>query len=88
MPSAENTTCVHALHLKMYLNLTLTVVEAIDGYDAKGPDVYVLEEVWCSGNETSLLDCPHSGMEYTECEESYVAGVKCLSGKYVYTYLE
>lgn len=56
------------------------VVEAIDGYDAKGVDVYVIHDIWCDGTEDRLLECGHSDLMYTTCETKS-AGVKCLNGK-------
>ena len=58
-------------------------MEAIDGYDAKGPDVYVLGVVQCSGNESTLFDCPHSQLAHSDCVDSHVAGVKCLNGTFM-----
>lgn len=55
-------------------------MEAIEGYDAKGADVYVIDEVQCTGSEDRLFDCLHSLLETNNCEQSYIAGVKCLNG--------
>ena len=41
--------------------------------------VIVLDNVQCTGNETSLLNC--SALSVNDCEHSDVAGVTCLSGK-------
>ena len=44
-----------------------------------------LNNVRCSGNETSLLDCPHSGWGNTSCTHANDAGVVCSQapGKFV-----
>lgn len=63
----------------MYICCVHIVVEAINGYDAKGVDAYVLSAIQCDGTEDRLLECVHSDFVYTVCETNG-AGVKCLSG--------
>ena len=55
-------------------------MEALEGYDAERAHVYAVGEVQCTGSEDRLFDCPRSILEINECDGSYVAGVKCLSG--------
>ena len=37
----------------------------------------VLDDLSCTGNETSLFDCPHGGVNIHNCGHSEDAGVTC-----------
>ena len=41
--------------------------------------MYMLDNVNCMGNETSLLDCEHKDPIYNNCHDNERAGVKCIS---------
>ena len=45
-----------------------------------GSGSIVLDNVQCSGNEASLLNC--STLSVHNCEHSKDAGVRCLNGKF------
>ena len=47
-----------------------------------GSGSIVMDNVQCTGNEASLLDC-FSASVY-DCEHYEDAGVRCLSGKLIY----
>ncbi|XP_038062169.1 uncharacterized protein LOC119732624 isoform X33 [Patiria miniata] len=44
-----------------------------------------LDDVGCSGNESSLAECPHAGWAVENCEHYEDAGVTCLTTKPVVT---
>ena len=46
----------------------------------QGSGPILLSNVMCSGFETSLFDCPHSGFELNSCGHSADAGVSCVPG--------
>ena len=53
------------------------VVYDFDG----GTGPILLDEVQCTGSESSLSQCPHAGIKNHDCFHSEDAGVRCLSGK-------
>ena len=42
---------------------------------------FVLEDLGCAGNETSIFDCPHDGEWKSLCTADEIAGVQCNVGK-------
>ncbi len=46
----------------------------------QGTGPIFLNNVMCTGFETSLFDCPHSGFELNGCSHSADAGVTCIAG--------
>ena len=43
---------------------------------------FILEELDCTGNETSVFDClPHNGEWITYCFAGEIAGVQCATSK-------
>ena len=61
--------------------LNLSAATAVPRYavfgEGRGP--IWLDYVRCTGNENSLLDCPHLAHWYTGCGHNYDAGVVCGS---------
>ena len=54
-------------------------VYALIKFEEVSGSVIVLDNVQCTGNETSLSNC--SALSVNDCGHSDVAGVRCLSGK-------
>jgi len=46
-----------------------------------GSGLITLDNVGCTGTESRLFDCPHSGFEQNSCVHSQDAGVRCVAGK-------
>ena len=42
---------------------------------------YILDDVQCKGDETSLFDCKHNGINKHNCGKRERAGVKCIGKK-------
>ena len=43
----------------------------------------LLDNVWCTGLEYTLFDCPHGGLDTQSCPHSRDAGVVCNEGKFL-----
>lgn len=48
---------------------------------AIGSGAIFLDNVMCTGEETRLLDCTHSGFETNTCSHSLDVGVRCFAGE-------
>ena len=53
---------------------TLTGSAVVDGTGQ-----IALDNLFCSGTESRLVDCPHSGLNVHNCAHSEDAGVRCLT---------
>ena len=40
---------------------------------------FVLDDLGCTGSETSIFDCPHPGEWIENCEATDIAGVQCAT---------
>ena len=50
-------------------------------YGAAPSDKFVLDELHCTGNETSIFDCQHDGEWKENCVATEIAGVHCARSK-------
>ena len=49
--------------------------------DPPGGEHFVLDDLHCTGSESSIFDCPHNGEWNENCGASEHAGVRCTDGK-------
>ena len=59
-------------------------------YGSPADHSILLDDLVCSGNENSLLDCPRvpsAGVGVSDCSHSEDAGVRC-EGVYIHTYMQ
>ena len=66
-----------------------TAIEALSHTDAAAlygnaptNSNFTLDNLQCSGLESSIFDCPLTGESNGNCEPSQIAGVKCSYGNY------
>ena len=43
----------------------------------EGTGTIVFDNVFCTGNETNITECSHSGLGVNNCDHSEDAGVRC-----------
>ena len=53
------------------------------GAFGKGEGKIWMDEVSCTGVESSLMECRHSGWGMHNCDHSEDAGVMCTTGEYI-----
>ena len=49
----------------------------------QGTGPILLDQVRCTGNETSLFDCPQNAIGQHDCSHFEDAGVTCTAGKQI-----
>lgn len=60
--------------------LTDSIADDLYGTAPSGND-FILADLGCNGNETSVFDCSHSGEWTNDCEAYEIAGVQCATSK-------
>ena len=56
-------------------------------YFGQGSESILLDYVHCTGNEASIFSCTHNGIGSHNCDHSEDAGVVCLGGEYINSFL-
>ena len=54
---------------------------------SQGTGAIVLDDLRCVGNESSLFNCPHSGVNIHNCVHAEDAGVTCPPRKWSYLHI-
>ena len=52
----------------------------VDAVFGEGSGPIFLDDMRCTGLEYRLFDCPHRGLEVSNCTHSSDAGVRCMEG--------
>ena len=65
--------------LLYYPLLTPGSVPVGGSFFSSGPSPILLDNIRCSGSESSLLECSHNGFQVFNCDSSEIAGVFCDS---------
>ena len=75
-----------ATNLEYYFTLldmfSSAAVACTDACFGQGNGSIILDNVGCSGNESTLLSCPHRGIRIHNCGHSEDAGVRCSGVTY------
>ena len=56
-------------------------------YFGQGSGSILLDNVQCTGNETSIFSCSHNSIGSHNCDHRKDAGVVCLEGEYINSFL-
>ena len=70
-----------AVHFKCtFLLNTIGATASVNAYHGRGSGPIVLDDIRCTGTESSLLQCPHDGIGIAAsyCDHFDDAGVRCL----------
>ena len=70
--------------LLLYISGATATRKAFFGW---GSGSIFLDEVHCTGNETSIFSCNHNGIGSHNCVHSEDVGVVCLEGEYINSFL-
>ena len=54
-----------------------------NAYFGQGSELILLDDVQCTGNETSIFSCTHNSIGSHRCDHSEDAGVVCFEGEYI-----
>ena len=58
-----------------------------NAYFGQGSESILLDDVQCTGNEVSIFFCTHNGIGSNNCDHNDDAGVVCLKGEYINSFL-
>ena len=50
----------------------------IGSFVVDGTGLIVLDDLLCTGSESRLIDCPHSGLGNHNCDHTEDVGVRCI----------
>ena len=66
--------------LYFFMYPPLGAISFKNAYFGNGAGLILLDNVWCSGGESRLIDCSHSGVGVhgRYCSHSDDAGVRCI----------
>ena len=56
-------------------------------YFGQGNESILLDNVQCTGNEASIFSCTHNVIGSNNCDHNDDAGVVCLKGEYINSFL-
>ncbi len=56
----------------------------VQAFFGKGSGIVWMDDLYCLGNESSLLDCSYSGLKLHNCRHSEDAGVTCTGTSLVW----
>ena len=71
--------CVYLTHrMNAQIFLTTGAIAYTNAYFGRGTGGIFLDNVGCSGSESTLLSCYNPGIGYHNCRHSDDAGVRCL----------
>ena len=58
-----------------------------NAYFGQGSESILLDNVQCTGNETSIFSCSHNSIGSHDCDHHEDAGVVCVEGEYINSFL-
>ena len=67
-----------------FANATAALASSLaDDYYGTAPsgDIFVLDDLQCTGIEDSIFDCTHNGEWIENCNKNDIAGVQCARSK-------
>ena len=70
--------CFNYCDIKHFLSLNIGAIAYTTAYFGRGNGGIFLDNVGCSGSESTLLSCYNPGIGYHNCRHSEDAGVRCL----------
>ena len=68
------------------LSLLISAVSFAYQMFGGGSGPIILDNVQCTGRESSLSECPHSGVFNHDCQHVEDAGVNCLAGEHGWSF--